>query len=80
MAWMKFTGDWMSWRQGILLDKVDMDNNKISQTKKWAIEHILFISMIDNGANWRFPYVGVLDAWQHWWIGDSVRNIPPYKC
>ena len=24
---------------------------------------------------WRFPYVGVLDPWQHWWIGD-MRNIP----
>jgi hypothetical protein len=26
---------------------------------------------------WRFPRVGVGDAWRQWWIGDSVRNIPP---
>ena len=23
------------------------------------------------------PHVGVFDAWQYRWIGDSVRNIPP---
>ncbi|KAL7570046.1 hypothetical protein ACA910_017084 [Epithemia clementina (nom. ined.)] len=30
-------------------------------------------------ADWCFPRVGVLDAWQHWWIGDSVRRIPPLR-
>ncbi|KAL7577312.1 hypothetical protein ACA910_002050 [Epithemia clementina (nom. ined.)] len=30
-------------------------------------------------ADWRFPRVGVLDAWRHWWIGDSVRKIPPLR-
>ena len=30
-------------------------------------------------ADWRFPRVGVLDAWRQWWIGDSVRNIPPLR-
>ncbi|KAL7570881.1 hypothetical protein ACA910_018944 [Epithemia clementina (nom. ined.)] len=30
-------------------------------------------------ADWRFPRVGVLDAWQHWWIGDSVRKILPLQ-
>jgi hypothetical protein len=28
---------------------------------------------------WRFPRVGVADAWRQWWIGDSVRNIPPLR-
>ncbi|KAL7555702.1 hypothetical protein ACA910_021013 [Epithemia clementina (nom. ined.)] len=28
--------------------------------------------MVRLPADWRFPRVGVLDAWQHWWIGDSV--------
>lgn len=27
--------------------------------------------------DWRFPRVGVLDAWRQWWIGDTVRSIPP---
>ncbi|KAL7572574.1 hypothetical protein ACA910_000392 [Epithemia clementina (nom. ined.)] len=30
-------------------------------------------------ADWRFPRVGVLDAWRHWWIGDSVWKIPPLR-
>ena len=29
--------------------------------------------------DWRFPRVGVLDAWRQWWIGDSVRNVPPLR-
>ena len=29
--------------------------------------------------DWRFPRVGVYDAWKQWWIGDSVRNIPPIR-
>ncbi|KAL7566583.1 hypothetical protein ACA910_000646 [Epithemia clementina (nom. ined.)] len=30
-------------------------------------------------ADWRYPKVGVLDVWQHWWIGDSVWKIPPLQ-
>jgi hypothetical protein len=30
-------------------------------------------------ADWRFPRVGVLDAWRQWWIGDTVRGVPPLK-
>ena len=29
--------------------------------------------------DWRFPRVGVLKAWRQWWIGDSVRNVPPLR-
>jgi hypothetical protein len=29
--------------------------------------------------DWRFPRVGVLDAWRQWWIGDTVRSVPPLK-
>ena len=29
--------------------------------------------------DWRFPRVGVLDIWKHWWIGDLVRGIPPLR-
>jgi hypothetical protein len=29
--------------------------------------------------DWRFPRCGVADLWRHWWIGDSVRNIPPLR-
>ena len=29
--------------------------------------------------DWRFPRVGVLDCWRQWWIGDSVRNVPPLR-
>ena len=29
--------------------------------------------------DWCFPCIGVLDAWKQWWIGDSVRGIPPLR-
>ena len=29
--------------------------------------------------DWRFPRVGVMDVWRQWWIGDTVRSIPPLK-
>ena len=29
--------------------------------------------------DWRFPRVGVFDIWKHWWIGDSVRGVPPLR-
>ena len=29
--------------------------------------------------SWRFPRCGVLDAWRQWWVGDTVRNIPPLR-
>jgi hypothetical protein len=30
-------------------------------------------------ADWRWPRCGVADLWKMWWIGDSVRNIPPLQ-
>jgi hypothetical protein len=27
--------------------------------------------------DWRFPRVGVHSVWRQWWIGDTIRNIPP---
>ncbi|KAL7565497.1 hypothetical protein ACA910_012235 [Epithemia clementina (nom. ined.)] len=35
--------------------------------------------MVRVPADWHFPRVGVLDAWQNWWIGDSVRRITPLR-
>ena len=29
--------------------------------------------------DWRFPRIGVNDVWRQWWIGDTVRNIPPLR-
>ena len=29
--------------------------------------------------NWRFPRVGVLALWRQWWIGDTVKHIPPLR-
>jgi hypothetical protein len=29
--------------------------------------------------DWRFPRCGVSDLWRQWWIGDSVRSIPPLR-
>ena len=29
--------------------------------------------------DWCCPCIGVLDAWKQWWIGDSVRGIPPLR-
>ncbi|KAL7572070.1 hypothetical protein ACA910_001717 [Epithemia clementina (nom. ined.)] len=30
-------------------------------------------------SDWRFPRIGVLDCWRHWWIGDNVRKAPPLR-
>ena len=29
--------------------------------------------------DWRFPRVGVFNAWRQWWIGDRARNVPPIR-
>jgi hypothetical protein len=29
--------------------------------------------------DWRFPRCGVQDLWRQWWIGDSVRQVPPLR-
>ena len=29
--------------------------------------------------DWCFPRIGVLDALKQWWIGGSVRGIPPLR-
>ena len=29
--------------------------------------------------DWRFPWVGVSDMWNIWWIGDTVRGSPPLR-
>jgi hypothetical protein len=29
--------------------------------------------------DWRFPRCGTSDLWRQWWIGDSVRNVPPLR-
>jgi hypothetical protein len=29
--------------------------------------------------DWRFPRCGVQDLWRMWWIGDTVRQIPPLR-
>ncbi|KAL7571723.1 hypothetical protein ACA910_002823 [Epithemia clementina (nom. ined.)] len=26
-------------------------------------------------SDWRFPQIGVLDCWRHWWIFDNVRAL-----
>ncbi|KAG7343378.1 hypothetical protein IV203_016157 [Nitzschia inconspicua] len=30
-------------------------------------------------ADWRFPRCGVQDLWRQWWIGDTVRQVPPLR-
>ncbi|KAG7336568.1 hypothetical protein IV203_017784 [Nitzschia inconspicua] len=30
-------------------------------------------------ADWRFPRCGVQDFWRQWWIGDTVRLVPPLR-
>jgi hypothetical protein len=29
--------------------------------------------------DWRFPRIGVRDIWRQWWVGDTVRGIPPLR-
>ena len=29
--------------------------------------------------DWRFPRVGLQDLWRQWWIGDTVRQVPPLR-
>jgi hypothetical protein len=28
---------------------------------------------------WRFPRCGVQDLWRQWWVGDTVRQVPPLR-
>ena len=30
--------------------------------------------------DWRFPRCNICELWRHWWIGNTVRNIPPLRC
>ncbi|KAG7341105.1 hypothetical protein IV203_037228 [Nitzschia inconspicua] len=30
-------------------------------------------------ADWCFPRCGVQDLWRQWWIGDTVRQVPPLR-
>jgi hypothetical protein len=44
-----------------------------------------YVSHVYNGKfnrvpkDWRVPKGGVFDLWRQWWIGDSVRQIPPLQ-
>ena len=29
--------------------------------------------------DWYFPRCTVLDLWRQWWIGDTIRNVPPLR-
>jgi hypothetical protein len=29
--------------------------------------------------DWRFPRCGIRDLWRQWWMGDTVRSIPPLR-
>jgi hypothetical protein len=29
--------------------------------------------------DWRFPRIGVRNIWRQWWVGDTVRSIPPLR-
>jgi hypothetical protein len=29
--------------------------------------------------DWKLPRCGVHNLWRHWWLGDTVRQIPPLK-
>jgi hypothetical protein len=29
--------------------------------------------------DWRFPRCSVFEMWRQWWIGDTVRNVPPLR-
>jgi hypothetical protein len=29
--------------------------------------------------DWLLPRTGVLDVWRQWWIGNSIRKVPPLR-
>lgn len=69
--------------------------NRIGVTQQIVLENDVEMKRVENGrtytvhyylnsykrvpVNWRFPRCGVADLWRHWWIGDSVRQIPPLR-
>ena len=49
---------------------------KTGQGYRWHLYRGSFHRMPED---WRFPWVGVSDMWNKWWIGDTVCGISPLR-
>lgn len=69
-------------RVGVSLNNVveieNIDSKRVENGKVYTV-HYYHNSYKRVPIDWRFPRCGVADLWRHWWIGDSVRQIPPLR-
>ena len=54
----------------------DAQHTETGQGYRWHYFHGHFHHVLKD---WHFAHIGVLDACKQWWIGDSVRGIPPLR-
>ena len=61
------------------LDTGELDNNaSININTKYQL-HFFKGKWHRVPIDWRFPRCGLLDLWRQWWIGDTVKNVPPLR-
>ncbi|KAL7574763.1 hypothetical protein ACA910_017326 [Epithemia clementina (nom. ined.)] len=71
--------------EGRALPQQQQHQNNVEQEQALPINNNNYTAHYHHGqfsrvpSEWRFPRIGVLDCWRHWWIGDSVRNVPPLR-
>lgn len=56
----------------------EVESVRIENGKTYSV-HYYLNSYKRVPMDWRFPRCGVADLWRHWWIGDSIRQIPPLR-
>ena len=57
----------------------EVERNRVENGRKYNL-HTYGNKMRRVPEDWIFPRCGVADLYRHdWWIGDSVRQIPPLK-
>jgi hypothetical protein len=56
----------------------DIESNRIENGRTYQ-PHMYGGSWKRVPKDWRWPRCGVADLWRQWWIGDSVRDIPPLR-
>jgi hypothetical protein len=56
----------------------ELEGGRAEAGKRYLL-HVYSDGMKKVPPDWRFPRCGVFDLWRQWWIGDTVRNIPPLR-
>lgn len=60
------------------IDTNDVGSTRVENNRTYTV-HMYGGKYKRVPADWRFPRCGISDLWRHWWIGDTVRQIPPLR-